>query len=155
MVDFDELRQRYEAGDQSALHAAANSCRNPRAERVTVPTWVIEVLVEHNIEYMRDLAPGKEGKGRHARWARQHRADLLHLIRYSEVCRALQQGISNAEAFEQVAATLKDSPFSDGLVTADAIRKSFELIRRERQKDPERFRRRFHFASPGWMLGKK
>jgi hypothetical protein len=136
--DLDELRRLHEAGNESALHAAANSCRDPGAEWVTVPAWVLEALVKHNIEWMRELAPGR-GKDC-TRWGKQHQKDLEHLIRYSEVCRALQQGCRNeSEAFERVAA--------EDRVTAGAIRASFRLVR----KDPSRF----YFGSPGWLDWKK
>jgi hypothetical protein len=153
MPDFDDLRRRYEAGDQGALHAAANSCRRPGAEWVALPAWVLDALVAHNIEYMRELAPGS-GKGSTATWAQRARKDLVHLTRYSEVCRALKEGCSHADAYRHAAEALANTVWADGTVTPDAVRKSYELIRRQRERDPEGFRRRFTFSSPGWMLVK-
>jgi hypothetical protein len=153
MPDFDELRRLYEAGNEGALNAAANRCRHPAAEWVTACLGTRGV-VKNNVEYMRKLAPGK-GKGRTARWAQQARKNLVHLTRYAEVCRALKDGCSDAEAHQRAADNLANTVWSDGRVTRHAVRKSCELIRRERERDPEEFRRRFSFPSVGWLLGKK
>jgi hypothetical protein len=139
MADLDELRRLYEGGNLSALHEAANSCRKPGGEFVLVPSWVIEGLVEHNIEWMRELAPGK-GDGRTARWAHQHQADLQHLIRYAEFIRARYRGLNKTEAYQEVARELKVEP--------DAVRKSVAVVLRG-PKD------RFYFGSPGWLDWKK
>jgi hypothetical protein len=154
MPDFEKLRRLYEVGNESALHQAANACRHPNAEWVKLPSWVLEAPVRHNIEYMRALAPGK-GKGSTAGWGKRHRKDLVHLARYAAVCRALDENPgNNSRAYERALAALENSPWLDGASTPAAIRKSYKLVQREREKDLEQFRRRFWFGGPGWMLEK-
>ena len=153
MVDFDDLRRLYEAGDESALYQAGDACRDPRAEWVAAPSWVIEALIERQIEHMRRL-PGK-GRGRNATLAKQHRMDLIHLARYAEFTRGLQQALNEKEAADRAKTVLRSTPFYNGENTGDAILKSVALIEEERERDPEQFRRRFTFPHPSWLLGKK
>ena len=65
-----------------------------------MPAWVIEALVKHNIDWMRQLAPGTgTGRGAYARWVHQRKADWQHIVRYSEVVRARQRGLGITAAY--------------------------------------------------------
>ena len=51
-----------------------------------------------HVEHMRQVAAGK-GTGRYAKRLQQRQADWQHLIRYSEVIRARQRGLSYTKAY--------------------------------------------------------
>jgi hypothetical protein len=81
---------------------------------VSLPYWAVRALYELAIKSM---VASSRGRGKHARWRRQYRADLIHWHRYAAVRVAIdthKSRYTDDRVYRDVAKALKGSEFEAG-----------------------------------------
>ncbi len=108
-------------------------------EEITIPTWVLDGVLEKLLEHMLLELTLATGVGPTSLGLAKQTKDRAHTMRYLAVMDLREKGYTLENAYERVAEETGDNPWESKPVKASAIRRSYRDVKKDIEKGGTRF----------------
>ncbi len=128
---IDDCKSAFENGNLGALLDTLYYCGEYNKP---LPEWTTLALLDFVKQYLTGTLPKKPG--RHAKWIKQYKADMIDLERAFNVQDCIEHGIKWDDVYGAVQEILKGTIYAG---SEDAIEKSYKRFIRRNKQNPFRY----------------